>query len=110
MKLFRESNLINSLLSAVVNQHGYRYLCTVLEPLIEQTLGGLKDKSFELDTTKLRPGEDLEANRRFVSHLAQTFTDGIIASAPRLPSLVLRTVSSCLHAYLSGYVMSVLGL
>lgn len=88
-KLFRENNFINHTLSAIVNQHGYRFIRTVLEPLIEQTLQRLEDKSFELDPTKLQPGEDLEANRRLIWDLAQSFIHGIIASAPSIPSLVL---------------------
>jgi neurofibromin 1 len=88
-ELFRENTLINRLLSAFVNQHGYRYLRSILEPLVGETLRVLEDTTLELDPAKLQPGDDLEANSRRVSELAQIFIDRIIASSPRLPSSVL---------------------
>lgn len=88
-ELFRENKLINMLLSAIVNQHGYRYLRTVLESLVKETVQMLDDTTFELDPAKIQPGDDLETNRRVVLKLAQSFIDCIIASAPRLPSSVL---------------------
>lgn len=72
---------------------------TLLEPLIRPLLEE-PNTSFEVDTARLEPQEDIEQNRRNLIALTQKVFDAITNSAERFPPQ-LRSMCHCLYQVLS---------
>ena len=85
--LFRGNSLGSKIMAFCFKIYGASYLQTLLEPLIRPLLEE-PNTSFEVDTARLEPLEDIEQNRRSLTSLTQKVFDAITNSADRFPSQV----------------------
>jgi len=76
------------MLYAFGRQHGYVYLRSILVDLINKITELPTDCSFELDPSKLPPGENLDANIRNLTVITKEFIDVITDSVPTIPPVV----------------------
>lgn len=65
------------------NFSGREYLLTVIKPLIEEVCSS--QVSCEVDATKLKEGETVEANMENLMLMCQKFLDAIMRSADNTP-------------------------
>lgn len=75
--------------------YGASYLQSLLEPLIKPLLDE-PNTSFEVDTARLEPTEDIEQNRKDLIALTEKVFDAIINSADKFPPQ-LRSMCHCLY-------------
>ena len=68
----------------------------MIQDLMDNAASGTGMTSFEVDPTRLEPGEDIEVNRRNLMTITQDVFDAIISSADRFPSQ-LRSMCHCLY-------------
>jgi hypothetical protein len=80
--------MCTKLLGAFAKKHGYNYLRDLLSPLVQQLTVAPSNHSYELDPSKLRPGDDVAENVKNLKHIVQAFLDVICASAGALPPCV----------------------
>ncbi len=97
--LFRGNSLGSKIMAFCFKIYGASYLQTLLEPLIRPLLDD-PNTSFEVDTARLEPQEDIEQNRRNIIALTQKVFDAITNSSDRFPSQ-LRSMCHCLYQVLS---------
>ncbi|KAK7488237.1 hypothetical protein BaRGS_00020544 [Batillaria attramentaria] len=74
------------------------YLCDLLSPLIQEMFQLEKESqvSYEIDPTRLEPGENLEDNKRNLLEMTQKVFTAIVESAPKFPPK-LRSMCHCLY-------------
>ncbi|XP_071946540.1 neurofibromin-like [Antedon mediterranea] len=94
--LFRGNSLCSKIMAFCFKMYGANYLHTILEPLIMDIQTPGMPPSFEVDPTRLEPGENLQSNQRNLLYVAKKFFDTIISSADRFPSQ-LRSMAHCLY-------------
>lgn len=84
--LFRSNSTCVRFLSAFARIHGYNYLRTLIIPLIKVMESG--PGCYDLDPSKLPPGQDINENRQQVELVAASFLDILESSTPTIPSSV----------------------
>ncbi|PWN51037.1 hypothetical protein IE53DRAFT_314631 [Violaceomyces palustris] len=92
--VFRSNSFRTHLLSVFAKTHGYEYLRSIMAPLITEMAAKPRGYSFEIDPSKLEPGESAHKNQARLEEMAQAFIDQICSSAHRVPA-VLREL--CRH-------------
>lgn len=93
--LFRGNSLGSKIMAFCFKIYGASYLQTLLEPLIRPLLDD-PNTSFEVDTARLEPHEDIEQNRKNLIALTEKVFDAIINSAEKFPPQ-LRSMCHCLY-------------
>lgn len=97
--LFRGNSLGSKIMAFCFKIYGATYLLGLLQPLISPLLDD-PTKSFEVDTARLEPHEDIEQNRRNLIALTEKVFDAIVNSADKFPPQ-LRSMCHCLYQVLS---------
>jgi neurofibromin 1 len=92
--VFRSNSFRTHLLSVFGRTHGYEYLRSIMAPLITEMANKPRGYSFEIDPSRLEPGESALVNQHRLEEMAQAFIDQICSSAHRVPA-VLREL--CRH-------------
>lgn len=92
--ILRGNSFHIQLLSRFGRTHGYEYLRHILAPLLQKMAQKPRGYSFEMDPTRLAPGESVATNQKHLEETAQLFIDTICDSAHRVPA-VLREL--CRH-------------
>jgi hypothetical protein len=77
--------MCSRLLSAFARLHGYNYLRSILSPLIVLMTELPVGRGYELDPSKLRPGETQEENVENLQMITKAFVDVISDSIPVIP-------------------------
>lgn len=93
--LFRGNSLGSKIMAFCFKIYGASYLQNLLEPLIKPLLED-PSTSFEVDTARLEPHEDIEQNRKNLLALTEKVFDAIIGSADKFPPQ-LRSMCHCLY-------------
>jgi hypothetical protein len=76
------------MLSAFARQYGYVYLRDTVVSLVYHMIQVPRHCSFELDSSKLPPGEDTDENVHTLVEVTQAFIDVIVDSVTGIPSYV----------------------
>lgn len=92
--ILRGNSFHIQLLSRFGRTHGYEYLRHILAPLLQKMAQKPRGYSFEMDPSRLAPGESVATNQKHLEETAQSFIDTICDSAHRVPA-VLREL--CRH-------------
>ncbi|KAF8592239.1 hypothetical protein K439DRAFT_1626245 [Ramaria rubella] len=87
-ELFRSNDMCSRLLSAFARLHGYNYLRSILAPLIGLMKELPVERGYELDPSKLRPGQTQEENAENLQMISKAFLDVISDSIPVIPPLI----------------------
>ena len=82
--LFRSNSTCTRFLSAFARLHGYNYLRSLVQPLINTMLAMPPGTSYEIDPAKAI-GQDVAANQKNVEYVASTFLNLMSSSLPALP-------------------------
>ncbi|XP_002734096.2 neurofibromin-like, partial [Saccoglossus kowalevskii] len=99
--LFRGNSLASKIMAFCFKVYGSSYLHTLLEPLVKEMLTPERQNiSYEVDPTRLEPGEVIEENRSNLMTLTKRFFTAIISSADEFPPQ-LRSVCHCLYQVVS---------
>ncbi|XP_013143458.1 PREDICTED: neurofibromin isoform X1 [Papilio polytes] len=101
--LFRGNSLGSKIMAYCFKIYGYGYLQSLLEPLISTLLDQADEQpelSFEVDTARLDPSQDIEVNRSNLIELTKEVFDRIVNSADKFPPQ-LRSMCHCLYQVLS---------
>lgn len=77
--------MCSRLLSAFARLHGYNYLRSILSPLITLMMDLPVDRGYELDPSKLRPGETQEENAENLRMITKAFLNVISESVTDIP-------------------------
>lgn len=75
----------NHLLTAFCRKYGYQYLHKILTPLLGIMFDQAETNSYEVDTNKLRPGEDIETNAENLRVVTKAFLDVVVNSVNIIP-------------------------
>ncbi|XP_014223009.1 neurofibromin isoform X2 [Trichogramma pretiosum] len=97
--LFRGNSLGSKIMAFCFKIYGASYLQNLLEPLITPLLSDTTT-SFEVDSARIDPNEDIEQNGKNLIALTQKVFDAIVSSADKFPSQ-LRSMCHCLYQVLS---------
>ncbi|KAL0094126.1 hypothetical protein F4703DRAFT_1816773 [Phycomyces blakesleeanus] len=85
-ELFRRTSIATRLLSVFAKTYGAEYVQSVLQPVFHVLLDTPREeRSFELDPSKVGPGEDVYRNRENVISVTQLFLNAICASSNEAP-------------------------
>ncbi|KAI9020828.1 hypothetical protein CLU79DRAFT_835831, partial [Phycomyces nitens] len=85
-ELFRRTSIATRLLSVFAKTYGAEYVQSVLQPVFHVLLETPREeRSFELDPSKVGPGEDVYRNRENVISVTQLFLNAICASSNEAP-------------------------
>ncbi|XP_056592096.1 neurofibromin isoform X2 [Triplophysa dalaica] len=100
--LFRGNSLASKIMTFCFKVYGATYLQKLLEPLLRRILTGSEWQmlSFEVDSTRLEAGENLEENQRNLLRMTERFFQAIINSSGEFPPQ-LRSVCHCLFQVVS---------
>lgn len=82
--LFRSNSTCTRFLSAFARLHGYQYLRSLIQPLMDTMVQMPPGTGYEIDPTKA-VGQDIAHNQRNVEYVASTFLGLISSSLPALP-------------------------
>jgi len=82
--LFRSNSTYTRFLSAFGRLHGYNYLRSLVQPLIDTMSSMPPGTSYEIDPTKAI-GQDIAQNQRNVEYVAAKFINLMSSSLPALP-------------------------
>lgn len=82
--LFRSNSTYMRFLSAFTKLHGYNYLRSLVQPLVDTMLAMPSGTSYEVDPTKA-VGQDIIQNQRNVEYITSTFLKLMSSSLPVLP-------------------------
>ncbi|XP_051540739.1 neurofibromin isoform X1 [Myxocyprinus asiaticus] len=95
--LFRGNSLASKIMTFCFKVYGATYLQKLLEPLLRGVITGTEWQmlSFEVDSTRLESGENLEENQRNLLRMTYRFFQAIINSSCEFPPQ-LRSVCHCL--------------
>ncbi|XP_072312524.1 neurofibromin isoform X2 [Eucyclogobius newberryi] len=94
--LFRGNSLASKIMTFCFKVYGAAYLQKLLEPLLRGVITTPEHISFEVDPTRLEPGENLEENQRNLLQITERFFQAIIGSSSEFPPQ-LRSVCHCLY-------------
>ncbi|KAK0135823.1 Neurofibromin [Merluccius polli] len=94
--LFRGNSLASKIMTFCFKVYGAAYLQKLLEPLLKGVITTPEHISFEVDPTRLDPGENLEDNQRNLLQITERFFQAIIGSSSEFPPQ-LRSVCHCLY-------------
>ncbi|CAL8344392.1 unnamed protein product, partial [Arctogadus glacialis] len=94
--LFRGNSLASKIMTFCFKVYGAAYLQKLLEPLLKGVLTTPEHISFEVDPTRLDPGENLEENQGNLLQITERFFQAIIGSSNEFPPQ-LRSVCHCLY-------------
>ncbi|XP_037791196.1 neurofibromin-like isoform X5 [Penaeus monodon] len=97
--LFRGNSLGSKIMAFCFKIYGASYLHNLLEPLIRPLMDDVTH-SYEVDTGRLDPSENVEENRRNLIALTQKVFGAIICSSDNFPPQ-LRSMCHCLYQVLS---------
>ena len=86
--VFRSNSFRTHLLSVFAKTHGYEYLRSIMAPLITEMAEKPRGYSFEIDPSRLEPGESAHKNQARLEEMAQAFIDAICSSAHRVPAVL----------------------
>ncbi|KAF9527976.1 hypothetical protein CPB83DRAFT_363170 [Crepidotus variabilis] len=84
--LFRSNSTCTRFLSAFAKLHGYNYLRSLVQPLVNTMLAMPTGTSYEVDPNKAY-GQDIAQNQRNVEYVASTFLNLMSSSLPALPGM-----------------------
>ncbi|CAA7259350.1 unnamed protein product [Cyclocybe aegerita] len=84
--LFRSNSTCSRFLSAFARLHGYNYLRSLVQPLLDTMLAMPPGSGYEIDPTKAA-GQDIVQNQENVEYVASTFLTLMSSSLPTLPSM-----------------------
>ncbi|TNN29129.1 Neurofibromin [Liparis tanakae] len=79
--LFRGNSLASKIMTFCFKVYGAAYLQKLLEPLLRGVITTPEHISFEVDPTRLEPGENLEENQRNLLQITERFFQAIIGSS-----------------------------
>jgi hypothetical protein len=82
--LFRTNSTFMRFLSAFGRLHGYNYLRSLVQPLVNTMSTMPPGTSYDIDPTKAI-GQDIAANLRSLEYVASTFINSMSSSLPALP-------------------------
>ncbi|XP_068507377.1 neurofibromin isoform X8 [Syngnathus scovelli] len=94
--LFRGNSLASKIMTFCFKVYGAAYLQKLLEPLLKGVISTPEHISFEVDSTRLEQGENLEDNQRNLLQITECFFHAIIGSSSEFPPQ-LRSVCHCLY-------------
>ncbi|XP_061682384.1 neurofibromin isoform X4 [Syngnathoides biaculeatus] len=94
--LFRGNSLASKIMTFCFKVYGAAYLQKLLEPLLKGVITTPEHISFEVDSTRLEQGENLEDNQRNLLQITERFFHAIIGSSSEFPPQ-LRSVCHCLY-------------
>lgn len=84
--LFRKTSIATRLLSVFAKNYGADYVRSVLQPVFQKLAEKPpEEKTFELDPSKVGPGEDVARNKQNVVNATELFLNAICASAGEAP-------------------------
>ena len=84
--LFRKTSIATRLLSVFAKNYGGDYVRSVLHPVFQQLAEKpAEERTFELDPSKVGPGEDVTKNKQNVVNATEMFLNAICASANEAP-------------------------
>ncbi|KAK0555397.1 Ras GTPase activating protein ira2 [Tilletia horrida] len=86
--VFRSNSFRTHLLSVFVRTHGYEFLRSIIGPLVMEMASKPRGYSFEIDPSKIEPGDSVHINQIRLEEMAQAFIDQIRSSAPRVPAVI----------------------
>uniref|UniRef100_A0A3Q2XZV9 Neurofibromin 1 n=1 Tax=Hippocampus comes TaxID=109280 RepID=A0A3Q2XZV9_HIPCM len=98
--LFRGNSLASKIMTFCFKVYGAAYLQKLLEPLLKGVISTPEHISFEVDSTRLEQGENLEDNQRNLLQITERFFHAIIGSSSEFPPQ-LRSVCHCLYQVVS---------
>nr|XP_049581580.1 neurofibromin isoform X8 [Syngnathus scovelli] len=98
--LFRGNSLASKIMTFCFKVYGAAYLQKLLEPLLKGVISTPEHISFEVDSTRLEQGENLEDNQRNLLQITECFFHAIIGSSSEFPPQ-LRSVCHCLYQVVS---------
>ncbi|PPR04649.1 hypothetical protein CVT24_011867 [Panaeolus cyanescens] len=84
--LFRSNSTYTRFLSAFARLHGYNYLRSLVQPLIDTMANMPPGTSYEVDPTRVAP-EDIQRNKEDVEFVATKFLQLMASSLPILPGM-----------------------
>ena len=82
--LFRANSIGSKAIDVFMKFVGQQYLASVLESLLQEY--GASPDSFELDTTRVGPGENLARNAVNLISMVEAITDAIFESGSKMPN------------------------
>ncbi|KAI8972992.1 hypothetical protein BDB01DRAFT_839035 [Pilobolus umbonatus] len=95
-ELLRRTSIATRLLALYAKQNGADYVRSVLQPVFQQLAEmPAEEKTFELDTTKVISGEDVNRNKKNVERATELFLNAICASAYEAPK-AFRELCHCI--------------
>ncbi|KAM9732913.1 neurofibromin isoform 6-T6 [Menidia menidia] len=94
--LFRGNSLASKIMTFCFKVYGAAYLQKLLEPLLRGVITTPEHISFEVDSTRLEQGENLEENQKNLLQITERFFQAIIGSSSEFPPQ-LRSVCHCLY-------------
>ena len=94
--MFRKTSIATRLLSVFAKNYGADYVRSTLHPVFQKLAEKpLEEKTFELDPSKVGPGEDVNKNKQNVVSATELFLNAICASAGEAPR-IFREVCQCI--------------
>jgi neurofibromin 1 len=85
-ELLRRTSIATRLLSVFAKQYGSDYVKSVLQPVFQKlSEKPPEERTFELDPSKVGPGEDVSRNKENVVNATELFLNAICASADEAP-------------------------
>ncbi|KAI8390971.1 uncharacterized protein BYT42DRAFT_508674 [Radiomyces spectabilis] len=85
-ELFRRTTIATRLLSVFAKNNGSEYVQSVLQPVFHKLAEKPpEERTFELDSSKVGPGEDVARNKQNVVSATELFLNAICASASKAP-------------------------
>ncbi|KAI9475616.1 MAG: hypothetical protein EXX96DRAFT_506141 [Benjaminiella poitrasii] len=95
-ELLRRTSIATRLLSVFAKQNGADYVRSVLQPVFTQLAAKpAEEKTFELDSSKVGNGENVQRNKQNVVSATELFLNAICASANEAPR-AFREVCHCI--------------
>ena len=82
--LFRSNSTCTRFLSAFARLHGYNYLRSLVQPLLDTMIAMPPGTGYVVDPTKAM-GQDIVQNQKNVEYVASTFLGLMSSSLPALP-------------------------
>jgi hypothetical protein len=82
--LFRGNSTCTRFLSAFARLHGYNYLRSLVQPLLNTMVAMPPGTGYEVDPNRAM-GQDIIQNQKNVEYVASTFLGLISSSLPALP-------------------------
>jgi len=94
--LFRTNSLTTTIMTEYAKMIGADFLRQTIGPIIIDLCTNYKDTSFEVDPSKMKPGENVDANLQYLQDLVSRFLDALITSLNICPEL-FRILCNILH-------------